>query len=137
MTFDKQTWTRSVKKLEEQNMSLKHFKLSEFDSPDQLGSGKHMKKEFLKKLDRARAQANVPFKINSGFRTREWNRKIGGREGSSHLAGCAADIHCPNSYLRSVIVKSLIDCGFTRVGIAKTFIHVDNDITKEDAIWLY
>jgi hypothetical protein len=50
-------------------MELKHFKLSEFDSPDLPGSGKNMNPDFLKRLDEAREIAGVPFNINSGFRT--------------------------------------------------------------------
>jgi hypothetical protein len=132
-----ETWKRSLENYKEDSMSLKYFTLEEFDSPDSPGSGKHMKKEFLEMIDLARGLAGIPFKINSGFRTREHNSIVGGRIGSSHLAGCAADISCTNSGNRALIIKSLIDAGFTRLGIASSFIHVDNDITKEDAIWLY
>ena len=34
------------------------------------------------------------------------------------------------------VVRALINVGFTRLGIAKSFIHVDSD-SKPDAIWLY
>ena len=49
-------------------MQLKHFTLSEFDSPDAPGSGAKMKPEFLQRLDNARSIAKIPFGINSGFR---------------------------------------------------------------------
>lgn len=116
---------------------MKYFKLEEFDSPDQPGSGKHMKKEFLQLLDKSRALAGIPFVVTSGFRTRDWNERVGGRVGSSHLAGCAADLSCTSSGDRSQIVQALIKVGFNRIGIGKNFIHVDNDITKTPAIWLY
>ena len=45
-------------------LELKYFKLSEFDSPDELGSGSKMDKKFLEQLDYARHNADVPFKIN-------------------------------------------------------------------------
>ena len=35
-------------------MNLKYFKLSEFDSPDEVGSGSKMNYTFLEKLDQAR-----------------------------------------------------------------------------------
>lgn len=38
---------------------------------------------------------NKPLKINSGFRSLELNRKVGGVEGSQHCLGMAADIVCP------------------------------------------
>ena len=96
-----------------------------------------MKKEFLEMIDEARNVAGIPFKINSGFRTKKHNEIVGGRVGSSHLAGGAADIHCANSGSRIKIVNALVAAGFNRIGIAKTFIHCDNDITKEPALWLY
>lgn len=127
-------WKKSVKKLEEQ-MALKYFKLSEFD--DAPGTGKNMKKDFLKKLDKARAIADVPFKITSGYRSKETNKRVGGVSTSSHLKGCAADISCKDSSTRQKIVNGLIQAGFTRIGIADTFIHCDTDKDKQDAIWLY
>ena len=65
-------WKNSIENIEKE-MALKYFKLSEFDSPDFKGSGKNMTKDFLKKLDRARDIANIPFKISSGFRTAQHN----------------------------------------------------------------
>ena len=127
-------WKKSVKKLEEE-MALKYFKLSEFD--DAPGTGKNMKKDFLTKLDKARDIADVPFKITSGYRSKETNKKVGGVSTSSHLKGLAADISCKDSSTRQKIVSALIQAGFTRIGIADTFIHCDTDKDKNDAIWLY
>ena len=55
---------------------MKYFTLKEFDSPDEPGSGKYMDKEFLEMLDLAREEAEVPFKITSGFRTKEYNDEL-------------------------------------------------------------
>jgi zinc D-Ala-D-Ala carboxypeptidase len=122
-------------------VQLKHFLLSEFDSPDAPGSGSQMQEEFLKKLDLARTIASVPFKINSGFRTAAKNKAEGGKADSAHLTGWGADIDLPNSggsRLRFVIVDALIRAGFNRIGIANGFIHVDADPTKDkNVIWLY
>ena len=122
------------------NLDLKYFKLSEFDRPDEPGSGSKMDKDFLEKLDYARGNAGVPFKINSGYRTKEWNTKITGRIGSdsSHLKGLAVDIHCNNSRDRALIINALMEVGVNRFGIARTFIHADVDKNKDqDVIWLY
>ena len=127
-------WKKSLNKVEEE-MALKYFKLSEFD--DAPGTGKNMKKDFLKKLDKARAIADVPFKITSGYRSKETNKRVGGVSTSSHLKGLAADISCKDSSTRQKIVNALIQAGFTRIGIADTFIHCDTDKDKNDAIWLY
>lgn len=135
-----ETWRNSLKKLED--MSLENFSLSEFDSPDSPGSGKHMTKEFLKKIDKAREISGVPYIITSGFRTPQHNetlKKQGYKASpnSSHLKGVAADISCLDSGTRQKIVNGLIKAGFTRIGISDTFIHCDCDSDKHDAIWLY
>jgi len=124
-------------------MQLKNFKLEEFDSPDFKGSGKNMDADFMQLLDRARTEAGIPFKINSGYRTESHNAKVGGKpktntsKGSSHMYGLAADIGCTDSVTRSTIIAALIKVGFKRIGIAKTFLHTDLDNDKPNAIWLY
>lgn len=114
-----------------------HFELKEFDSPDLPGSGGMMTDQLLTQLDRARTIAGIPFKINSGFRTKSHNTAINGSPTSSHLNGSAVDIHCVDSGSRQKIVDSLISAGFKRLGIANTFIHADMDKNKNPAIWLY
>jgi hypothetical protein len=119
-------------------MNLRYFNLDEFDSPDEPGSGELMDEEFLQMLDAARHFAGVPFKINSGYRTRSHNRKVGGTKNSSHMVGMAADIACVESRQRAYIIGGLIEAGFNRIGIGQTFIHADNDPEKpEDVIWHY
>ena len=124
-------------------MSLKYFKYEEFDSPDVPGSGKYMDADFLKMLDNARDIAGIPFKINSGWRTIEHNREVGGKPNSSHIVGKAVDIAIKNSRQRYIVLSALQDVGFNRFGIAKTFIHVDSDGEDydghkiPDVIWVY
>lgn len=119
-------------------MVIRYFDLSEFDSPDLKGSGEEMKASTLSMLDRARAHAKIPFVINSGYRTPEHNRKVGGVPDSSHVKGYAVDISARTSLDRYIIVDSLLKAGFTRIGIAKTFIHADNDPSKpQGLIWTY
>lgn len=117
---------------------MKHFNLYEFDSPDLKGSGQLMDETFLSMLEEARTEANIPFIINSGYRTIKHNKKIGGVKSSSHLKGLAADIKCVDSRSRFIISNALINAGFTRIGKARTFIHVDIDIDKPKQVeWLY
>ena len=124
--------------MEKKNPKLNYFSLKEFDSPDVKGSGKKMDKDFLLKLDFARELAGIPFKINSGYRTQEWNMKVGGRFGSSHKKGLAADIGYTGSRERYLILHSLLKAGINRLGIGKTFIHADMDSLKdENVVWLY
>ena len=117
---------------------MKYFNIDEFDSPDEPGSGQYMDDDFLEMLDRARDFAGVPFVINSGYRTKAHNAKVGGTKNSAHLDGFAADIRCNASRERMYIVGALLEAGFNRIGIGNGFIHVDNDPTKpEDVIWTY
>jgi len=93
---------------------------------------------FLAKLDEAREIAGIPFKINSAFRTPEHNAKVGGKDNSSHLKGLAVDISATDSRSRFIILGALIKVGFNRIGIAKTFIHVDDDKEKSGrVVWVY
>ena len=117
---------------------MRYFTLDEFDSPDLPGSGAQMQPEFLQKLDEARHLAGVPFRINSGVRTPEANRRAGGVETSSHLTGWAADIQATSSNRRYLILSALIQVGIRRIGIADTFIHCDMDPNKANNVtWLY
>ena len=117
---------------------MRYFNYHEFDSPDAIGSGEQMMDEvFLEMLDKARHLSGIPYIINSGYRTPDYNRKVGKKD-SAHLKGLAADIHCIDSRSRAYIIGGLIDAGFNRIGIAKTFIHVDDDPSKDaDVVWLY
>jgi len=111
-------------------MKTKYFK--ELDNLDK------MDKTFLLRLDEARERAGIPFVINSAYRSPEHNAKIGGKPNSSHLKGLAVDISVTNSRQRFIVLNALLEVGFTRIGIADTFIHVDLDSGKsKDVIWTY
>ena len=84
-----------------------------------------MNQDFLALLRDAREFCRTPFIINSGYRCEKHNKKVGGKEKSTHRVGSAADIHCTESRQRAMILCGLLEAGFSRIGIAKTFIHVD------------
>ena len=97
-----------------------------------------MDKTFLLRLDEARERAGIPFVINSAYRTPEHYAKIGGKPNSSHLKGLAVDISVTNSRQRFIVLNALLEVGFTRIGIADTFLHVDLDNGKsKEVIWTY
>jgi len=97
----------------------------------------NMNKEFLFVLDEAREFAGIPFIINSAYRSPDHPLSIK-NPSSSHIKGLAVDIKATDSVTRFKIVKALIEVGFTRIGIADTFIHVDLDLDKtQNVIWTY
>ena len=91
----------------------------------------------VNKLDVARAISGVGFKINSGCRCENHNRSVGGSSTSSHKKGFAVDIKAEDSATRFRILKALIAVGFNRIGIYKTFIHVDIDPDKPSYLTWY
>ena len=117
---------------------MKYFSYNEFDSPDEEGSGKHMDQDLLDMIDRARALYGKPIVVNSGFRTKDHNKKVGGVSSSSHLKGLAIDVACVRSKDRFKMLTALMEVGFSRIGVASTFIHVDIDKNKsQNVIWTY
>ena len=119
-------------------MHLKNFNWpTEFDSPDSPGSGANMQQSTLVKLQKARDIARFPFKINSAYRTPEHNRKVGGTPDSAHTRGHAVDIQARTGMAKFKILQAVIKAGFNRIGIYRTFVHVDDDPTlPQDVIWL-
>jgi zinc D-Ala-D-Ala carboxypeptidase len=96
-----------------------------------------MNTDFLAKLDKAREFAKVPFVINSAYRSPEHAESIKNPT-SSHIKGLAVDIKATDSRTRYKVLNSLMHVGFNRIGIADTFIHVDDDKDKsQQVIWTY
>lgn len=114
-----------------------YFSQSEFECKCGCGLN-NVCNSLIDDLNTAREIATVPFVITSGSRCETHNKKVGGLRSSSHLKGLAADIKADNSPVRLKILQGLILAGFDRIGIHKTFIHVDVDRTNpSQVLWLY
>ena len=112
----------------------KYFSLDEFKCP--CCGENNISLMFVEQLDQARELAMVPFRINSGYRCESHDAALGGK--GNHTTGWAADIACSASLDRFRLVKSLLEVGFSRIGIGKTFLHVDDvDGKPPEVIWLY
>tara|TARA_R110002111_G_scaffold219870_2_gene282024 strand:- start:564 stop:887 length:324 start_codon:yes stop_codon:yes gene_type:complete len=97
----------------------------------------NMNADFLNKLDEAREYAGIPFVINSAYRSPTHPLSIKNPT-SSHIKGLAVDISVKDSNTRFKVLDALIAVGFTRIGIANSFIHVDMDLDKsQNVIWTY
>jgi len=121
----------------------KNFSLSEFQSKD----GSPMPHEvylnvleLAKNLQIIRDYIGLPMIVNSGYRSPQHNKAVGGSPASQHLLGKAADIRVvgmSSEQLHEIIV-TLIDEGIISqggVGLYNTFVHYD--IRKTVARWDY
>ena len=116
--------------------------LSIFDSPDSPGSGSCIDGRLLSMLRQLESNTGYPIFswINSGVRSDYWNRKVGGVSNSSHrIPKCeAVDIKALNKTIRNELVRAAHQVGFKRIGVGKTFVHLDVDASKsQDVAWGY
>lgn len=115
-----------------------YFKESEFQQCTPACSLQDMQQSMMNCLDHLRAQCGFPFKINSAYRRRTYEIEKGRSGSSSHTKGLAVDIHCIDEAKRMKIIKYALDMGISRVGISRTYIHLDIDGTKKQSIiWVY
>lgn len=113
-----------------------HFNSKEFDSPDEIYSGKQMNKYLIFKLQMIRYVLDKPIFILSGFRTTAHNASVGGVSDSSHLEGKGVDLLCISSSDRFIIISTALKLGFTRIGIYADSIHLDvSDSKPEPVMW--
>lgn len=121
----------------------KNFFKSEFDSKDGALMPKDVFYNILKlaiQLQTLRDYLGKPIKINSGYRSPEHNKAIGGVKNSQHVLGKAADIVVKGVKPEqlAVIIERLIDEGHMLqggIGIYNTFLHYD--IRRTRARWDY
>jgi hypothetical protein len=116
--------------------------LSVFDSPDIPGSGNCMDRQLIFMLQQLEARTGYPIFnwINSGARSPAHNSKVGGVSSSSHkMPTCkAVDIKAYSKSIRDNLVQVARDVGFKRIGVGKTFVHLDTDDMKSQYVaWGY
>ena len=74
--------------LGEMTRSESHPEVYNIPSHEAIANLKHL----CQWLEVLRERSGGPVRINSGYRSLQLNRKIGGAANSNHLSGCAADI---------------------------------------------
>ncbi len=104
----------------------------------------NMSNFFLKMLDDTRHISKIPFVVNSGYRCEQKQQQLRNdgyfttKNTSPHEKGLAADIRIRNSYERFIVINSWLLIGGTRLGISKSFIHLDVDYDRKmHKIWYY
>lgn len=128
---------KSVKIVNQQSIDL-----SIFDSPDAPGSGNCMDRQLIFMLQQLEARTGYPIFswINSGARSPSHNRNVGGVSNSSHkMPTCkAVDIKAQTIFIRNHLVSVARDVGFKRIGVGRTFVHLDTDDMKSQYVaWGY
>ncbi len=97
------------------------------------------------KLDYLRECCGFPIHANSIVRCPDYNKSVGGKETSSHVASeirrCkASDLRIPNDYKKRMIFMKHVHLIFDRVGLSVKggFVHVDVDTQKlTPCQWFY
>jgi uncharacterized protein YcbK (DUF882 family) len=109
-----------------------NFNLNEFNKHNFALTDTVLKniQELAKNLQVLRDEVKKPIKITSGYRTPQFNLKIGGASQSRHITGQAADLKIEGLTPKEVatIIEKLIAAGKMKqggLGIYKTWIHYD------------
>ena len=120
-------------------MKIGYFDTSEFESKDGKPSpyGETViKRELIVMLNAIRSRYGRPIVINSGYRSPEHNKAVGGVDNSQHVLGTAADIR-PLSENMADLPELQAICDELNahggVGFYDTFVHVD--VRGERARW--
>lgn len=115
-------------------VKMNYFSREEFDCQE---TGENeMSTEFLNMLDILREEANFPFVITSGYRSPNHSIEAKKAKAGTHAQGIAADIRVNSGAERMVIIKAALALGFTGIGVAETFVHLDIRKTTP-VIWIY
>jgi uncharacterized protein YcbK (DUF882 family) len=100
-----------------------NFKKAEFDCKHT--GENNMQHEFMQKLQAIRTEFGKSIQITSGFRSVK--HPVEARKTHSHgehTQGNCADIACTNSNDRFRLISLALKHGVTRIGVAKTFLHL-------------
>lgn len=92
----------------------KNFKLYEFECRE--GNEVKLDPKLLELTQKLRDRLGRALKINSAYRTPEYNRKIGGSENSQHILGKAVDIAKPSGMTIDLLASHGKAVGFTGIG---------------------
>lgn len=118
-------------------MQIGYFNTKEFESKDGQPSpyGEAVvRRELIVRLNAIRSRFKKPIIVNSGYRSPEHNKAIGGVKNSFHVQGLAADIR-PEDLKDLPELQKIADelNPHGGVGFYNTFVHVD--VRGEKSRW--
>lgn len=125
-------------KWKEETPMSKYFSPSEFKHCTPACDISKMNPAFLERLDALREFVGIPLVLNSAYRSKSYEKAHGRTGNSAHTRGLAVDIRCNASATRYRLVAGALVCGFKRIGIGKSYIHLDVDESlPQGVIWHY
>lgn len=117
---------------------MKYFEEREFNNCIPSCKMSDMDSRLLDILDKLREDAGIPIVLNCAYRSKDWDKRRGRSGNSAHCKGLAVDIRCNDSTNRYKIINSALSLGITRIGVAKSFIHLDIDESlPQNVMWDY
>lgn len=86
------------------------------------------------------ACGNKPIRVNSAYRSRERNERVGGARNSLHMKGLAMDLAPPAGFtVREffLVIRALayVGSGIKGIGLYKTHVHFDLRNSPRVVIW--
>jgi|TARA_A100001015_G_scaffold303992_1_gene394513 uncharacterized protein YcbK (DUF882 family) len=94
--------------------------------------------KLAKNLQKIRERIGIPIRIMSGYRSPEYNKRVGGATRSQHVLAKAADLQVSGmsttelaNTIKQLIKDGVIDSG--GVGLYETFVHYD--VRGRNARW--
>jgi zinc D-Ala-D-Ala carboxypeptidase len=120
------------------NNDLDYFTREEFAC--QYTGENNISDRLLLRLDLLRARCGFPFIITSGYRSADHPIEAKKETPGTHAQGIAADIKVSDGTQRFRIVQEAISLGFSGVGVASSFVHVDIrdlDGNESPVMWTY
>ena len=102
---------------------LRNFQPREFECP--LSGVLLLHIPTVDRLDRVRDRLNAPMLVTSGYRSPEYNLRVGGAQASYHMLGRAFDIKVREGARHMDIAQAALAEGFTGFGFYPTFVHID------------
>lgn len=115
-------------------VEFKYFKVEDFACQE---TGENLiESHFVHKLDRLREVCGFSFIVTSGYRSPRHSKEAAKAKPGQHSTGRCADIAVHNGRERMLLVREALLAGFTGIGVARSFVHIDERLGTP-VMWVY